>query len=72
MPYKCPINRLRLALERWEEQQALLEELAAEYDTTVVVATGVTRSEYAQFMKAYTGRIRWVVICLHTYKCAYV
>ena len=62
------IFRMELALKRWEEQQALLEE--PEYDTTVVVATGVTRADYDRFMGAYTGKIRSVVIYLHV--CALV
>lgn len=42
----------------WEERQAAQDDLDDEYDTTVVVATGVTRAQYDQFIKEYKGKIR--------------
>ena len=45
-------------MKMWEERQAASEDLEDEYDTTVVVATGVTKAEYDRFMKSYTGKIR--------------
>ena len=58
MHYMCFMSRMRWAMKMWEERQAASEDLEDEYDTTVVVATGVTKAEYDRFMKSYTGKIR--------------
>ena len=52
------VCRMSWAMRMWEERQAASEDWADEYDTTVVVATGVTKAEYDRFVKHYTGKIR--------------